>query len=130
MATDQYIDPKTRDFVDDDEGGWEEVEDSTTAVLVQLDSREGAWWGDPRAGSRNAEILESEVPTIGALQDSSRRALQAMAGAGIISNVSVAITDEDTANGIAALEVRWRDRSTNRPADLAYSPLGGAPQIP
>lgn len=129
MAIDLYLDPVTHDYVDDGEGGWIETDDNSTAVLVQLDSREGRWWGDPPAGSRNKEILESDLPTAEALLDSSKRALAKMAQAGAISNVVGQLTDEDNATGYASMLFQWFDRSALRPADLAYSPLGGAPIV-
>lgn len=127
MATDIVIDPVTRDFVETDDGEWEESDDARTAVFCQLDSREGRWWGDPFAGSRNAEILESDLPTPESLRDSSRRAMLALAGGGLVSDVHITITTHDKGRGFAGLLFQWRDRSSNRPADLAYSPLGGAP---
>lgn len=127
MATDVQINPVTRDFVDAPDGSWVEVDDSSTAVFVQLDSREGKWWGDPSAGSRNKEILESDLPTPDAIRDSSKRALLAMARAGAISDVFVTIATADNLRGYGELDIDWRDRSTNKAADLAYSPLGGHP---
>lgn len=127
MATDILIDPVTRDFVDTDDGAWEETEDSRTAVFCQVSAREGAWWGDPESGSRNAEILESEVPTIEELLDSTKRALRKMGAAGVISDIFAAAQNADNARGYAELYLQWRDRASNRPADLAYAPLGGKP---
>src|SRR5689334_15289264 len=103
MATDVFINPATRDFVDDGEGGWVETDDSSTAVLCQIESRENAWWGDSRAGSQNAEILEGEVPTLDELVDSTKRALRVLGAAGLIDNITVAKQSEDSARGYGEL---------------------------
>lgn len=128
MATDVKIDPETRDFVDTADGDWEEIDDATTAVMLQLDAREDGWWGDPPSGSRNAEIMESDLPTIDDLRDSTRRALGALVKAGVIADAFVNVgDDQDKGAGVGSLLIQWRDRSSNRPADLVYSPLGGKP---
>lgn len=136
MATDIKIDPTSRDFVDDGAGGWVEVDDSSTAVLCQLDSEQGAWWGDPEAGTRNKEILRSDLPTLDALIDSSKRGMDALSRAGMISNVVIQAIEDDPATeelqssvGFGDMLIAWRDRHTSRPADLAYSPLGGNPTV-
>ena len=132
MATDQKIDPQTRDFVDAPDGSWVEDPTSTTAVLCQLDGEEGLWWGDPTAGSKNKAILRSDLPTAPQLVDSTTRALKAMAQAGLISDATVVENKADESNvlGLGDLFITWRDRATNRPADLAYAPLGGSPVVP
>lgn len=122
-----YIDPSTRDFVDTEDGEWEEIEDARTAVVCQLDSELDAWWGDPDAGSENAAIMRSDLPTAAALKNSSERALRKLQAAGLISDVFVVLDSEDNARGFAGFVLQWFDRSSNRPADLAYSPLGGKP---
>lgn len=127
MALDILIDPRTLDFVDTANGEWQEVDDSRTAVMCQLDSREGAWWGDPSAGTRNAEILESDLPTIEDLTDSTKRGLQALQAAGVITTSQLSILEEDTARGYASLYIAWVDRKSTRPADLAYSPMDRNP---
>lgn len=128
MATDVYIDPQTRDFVETDDG-WLETDDASTAVLCQLDCELDRWWGDPTAGSKNAEILRGEVPTIEELQDSSTRAMRQLVAAGMISDLFVTVDEgaTDESRGFGQLLFQWFDRASNRPADLAYSPLGGKP---
>lgn len=127
MATDVYIDPVTRDFVETDDGDWEETDDNRTAVFCQLDSELDAWWGDPDAGTENAAIMRSELPTIEALKNSSERGMRVLAGAGLVSDVFVVIDKEDNPSGFGQLLFQWFDRTSNRPADTAYSPLGGKP---
>jgi len=131
MATDIKIDYHSRDFVDDGAGGWVEVDDSSTAVLCQIECEEGAWWGDFFAGSQNAAILRSDLPTADDIEISTKRALAALAQAGMISNVTVEqdTNASDTANGLGLILCQWLDRHTNKPADLAYSPLGGNPAV-
>lgn len=129
MATDIKIDPVTRDFVDDDQGGWVEADDSSTAMFCQLDCEEGKWWGDPRSGSQIKEILRSDLPTSEAINDAARRAGAQLVQAGMVSDLHVTALDEDNARGYAEQLVQWRDRASNKPADLAYSPLGGNPPV-
>ncbi len=129
MAFDIKIDPVTRDFVDDGAGGWLEVDDSSTAVICQLDSREGRWWGDPVAGSRVKEILESDLATPELIEDAVKRAMTALVQAKAISNLTIRTTAEDNARGYDELLIQWLDRASQKPADLAYSPLGGAPVV-
>lgn len=128
MATDVKIDLASRDFVDSDDGGWEEVDDSSTAVVCQIECHENEWWGDPEAGSGNHAILTSGEPvTPEEMLDSTRRALLRMQRAGVISDLKAAIgvTDEET--GALELDLAWVDRASSKPADLAYSPLDGHP---
>lgn len=129
MATDMKIDfDGARDFVDAADGSWVEVDDSSTAVVMQLDCEEAKWWGDPPAGSQNAEIMRSDLPTIEAIQDSSKRALTQLVRAGLITDLTLSIGDATSGQlGLGELDLAWRDRATSRPADIAYSPLGGHP---
>jgi len=127
VATDILIDPRTLDFVDTGDGEWEETDDSRTAVMCHLDSREGRWFGDPAAGTRNAEIMESELPTLQELYDSTKRGLQQLQAGGVISSSQLSILDEDNARGYGSLYIVWVDRISTRPADLAYSPMDRNP---
>jgi len=127
MATDIKIDPRTRDFVDDGAGGWVETNDSSTAVLMQLDCEEGSWWGDPLAGSQVAAVMRAEIQTPDQVQAAIARAMAAMVRGGLISDVAVSITYNDGVNGAAAFLNQWRDRASSQPGDLAYSPLGSHP---
>lgn len=129
MATDLVIDPKTLDFVDDGAGGWVESDDSRTPVLCELEAFEGKWWGDPNSGSRNHEILDSELPTIEQIVDSTKRSMRRLVAAGVVSDAYVRVNEgaADTARGFDSILLQWRDRATNRPADLVYSPLGSKP---
>jgi hypothetical protein len=129
MAFDILIDPVTRDFVDTDDGEWEETDDSRTAVFCELDSRGGKWWGDPTAGSENAEIMESELPTPEALLDSTKRSMRKLVGAGVLSDAFVNIEEHDNSVGRVTLYLQWKDRASSRPADLVYSALGGKPRV-
>lgn len=135
MATDIKIDPATKDFVDDGLGGWIEADDSSTAVFCQLEQESG-WWGDPSSGSRNKAILRGDVPTLLQLLDSSKRAMGQLVQAGVISDVSITAIDDgpiteadQRARGFGDMQIVWRDRVSNTPADLAYSPLGGNPKV-
>lgn len=126
MGGDFKIDPVTRDFVADGAGGWETSDDSRGAVLCQLETRYQAWAGDPTAGSRIAEMMESGDPLEErALLDEVRRALQVLVDAGVISEL-VVNGDRDEAGRLAVL-IYYRDSTTGSPVDVAYSPWGGAP---
>lgn len=125
MPTDILIDPKTLDFVDDGAGGWSEVDDSRTAVMVQVGSYEGEWFGDPEAGSQNHALITSDEPVEPEeLVDSQRRALQVLQRAGLISDVSVSVLAEDDLAGALSILSTWRDRASDRVVDLAYPSIG------
>jgi phage gp46-like protein len=130
MATDQRIDPSTRDYIDLPNGDWEEVDDSSTAVMIQLDADEGAWWGDPLSGSQIGALMRytqgEGITTAETIRDAARRALNALAAVGMISDVATTIIEERT--GFAGILLQWFDHASNRPVDLAYSPLGGFPR--
>lgn len=127
MAFDNVIDPRTLDFVDTDDGAWEESDDGATAVMLQLDSRENAWCGDPTAGTQNKAILESELPTIEELRSSTERGMQALQAGGVLSAAAISVLEEDNARGYASLYLTWTDRRSTRPADVAYSPMDANP---
>lgn len=127
MAFDQVIDTATLDYVETEDGEWKETEDSSTAVFVELRSREGAWFGDPTAGTQNLAIMEGELPTVDALVDSTKRGLRKLGAAGLIDNVFVKVEAEDAARGYGEIWISWRDRASSKPGDLSYAPLGGKP---
>jgi hypothetical protein len=127
MAHDTALDFRTRDYIDTGTGEWLETEDSRTAVLFQLESRRGAWFGDADAGSRIAELIESGEPVSAAqLRDEALRCLQVLVEDAIISDLVVE-EDVDEA-GRAAIVLHYRDRTTGSPVDIAYSPWGGSPR--
>jgi hypothetical protein len=127
VAFDQVINTTTLDYVDTANGEWEETDDSSTAVFIQLESEEDRWFGDPSAGTQNHAIMESELPTLEALVDSTKRGLRKLGAAGVIDNVFVDVESEDNARGFGSLYLTWRDRASSKAVDMAYAPLGGKP---
>jgi hypothetical protein len=123
-ALDLVFDPTTRDLIDAPDGGFVEGTDSRTAVLWQLESKLGAWWGSPPDGSLVDAIVAGDEPaTANDLRDEALRALQVLVDEGIISELQVAL-DTDEAGRTVVL-VNYRDRSSGRLVDLAYVPFGG-----
>ena len=118
------FDPITRDLIDTADGWFLESTDSRTAVLFQLEARYAAWWADPTSGSRiRAIIAGDEPPTPLELRDETLRALQPLVDEQIISELAVAL-DEDEVKRTVVL-ISYRDRSSGHPVDLAYVPFGG-----
>lgn len=125
MATDILIDPVTGLFVEDGSGGWVEVDTSQTAVMCQLNCREGEWPFDPEVGSQNAALLASSDPTsLDMLIDSSRRALNVLQRAGLISDLTVSQLALEAELGDGSLLLQWRDRASDQPVDLIYPSIG------
>jgi len=123
-ALDLVFDPVTRDLIDAPDGGFVEGTDSRTAVLWQLESELGAWWGSPPDGSRIRAIVAGDEPATAIdLQDEALRALQALIDEGLISELHVALDTDD--GGRVAIVLAYRDRSSGRLVDLAYVPFGG-----
>jgi len=114
------IDPVTKDFVDDGKGGWLETNQVSTAVMCQLEGEEDAWPFDPASGSRNHEIMHSEVPEAIMLVDSTRRAMSALLTAGLIDQLSVSILASDELSGQVSILIQYLDLSSNTAVDMAY----------
>lgn len=124
MPLDLVIDPLTRDFVDTDDGGWLEADDSRTAVLLQLAESADAWWAEPRVGSRVPELLtRAEPATAEEFRDEVARALQVLVDEHVIAELSVAITHEET--GRVQLELAYTDVGSGSRVDDLTIPLGG-----
>lgn len=122
---DMTIDPATLDFVDTDDGGWEETDSSTTAVLCQLESDYAKWWGDPRAGSRIRELMQNDEGTpVEAVQlrDEAQRALQVLVNDGVLSELAAEVLENDEGNR-ATIGLRYTDRASGRSVDQVYTPL-------
>lgn len=121
---DQEIDQETRDYIDTSDGAWSEVEDSRTAVMLQLEIEYGKWHADPDAGSRIAELLTSEVPTDAAtLALEVRRALGVLVSEGVIADLVVEVANEEW--GSVELHLLYTDRASGQSVDGAYYPFGG-----
>lgn len=54
------IDPQTRDYVSDGDGGTKKSRTAETPIYYQVKTQLGQWWGDPAAGSRFFELERSK----------------------------------------------------------------------
>ena len=122
--TDQEFDPRTRDYVDTEDGAWSEVTDSRTSVLMQLESRLNEWAGDETAGSLIRAKLESGDPvSAGELRDEALRALQVLVGDGTLADLVVTIDEDEV--GRVVIGLVYRDRATARRLEQLIIPFGG-----
>jgi len=127
VATDIAIDFVTRRFITTSDGAWLETEDSRTAVLLQLEIEEGTSYGDPTSGSKLAALRRRQAPaTLQEMSDETRRALQALVDAGIISDLVVVPQGERDETGRGVIIINYRDRTSGHPVDVAYAPWGGS----
>lgn len=133
---DQYLEPITLDYVDGPDvdgtdGAWLETADSRTAMMIMLETRLGTSYSAPRDGTKIGEMLASGDPvTPEIVAAECTRAAGELERVGMISDFAIAIKDANGAyltNGAGRLEpiLRWTDRATGTPVDLAYAPFTG-----
>lgn len=129
---DQLVDPITYDFVDTDDGEWEETADSRSIVLCQLEIELGQSLDTPGDGTRiraQLENEEGEPVTTAFVETECRRALGVLEGLGLLGNVVVNGRDERglqliDESGRATIELSYLDLATGSPVDVVYRPLG------
>ena len=123
-ALELVFDPLTRDLIDAPDGWFVEGTESRSTVLWQLESLYQRWWGSPFDGSRIRDILSGDDPaTPQDLRDEVLRAMQALVDDGIVSELAVAL-DQDEGGRVVVI-INYRDRASGRLVDLAYVPFGG-----
>ena len=121
---DMVIDPVTLDYVDTDDGEWLETADSRTLVMIQIEMRLGEDFFAPEDGTRIKALLETGDPVTDQLAVlETRRALQVLVDAGIISEVQVTSKFEGE---LLTIICNWRDLASGSPVDLVYQPFGQA----
>jgi len=74
------IDPETKDWIDDGEGGFVEATDARNDVYTQLAQAQG-WWGDDTGLEKMPRVTEADVQRI---EDGYMRALQRLIDDGLI----------------------------------------------
>lgn len=107
----RIIDPGTRDFVSDGDGGYTYTTDARTAVYLAIQGERGRWWGDAQAGSRLWELDQAKSlarSTDEEISDIVLEALQYLVDANRISDIEI-ITERDGQRGL--FEVTMRDTS-------------------
>lgn len=87
---DRRIDPVTRDYVDDDAGGFETASAAESACYHQILGELNAWAGDPEAGSllHTVERKQNERTALAA-KDAVESCLRPLIDGGLISDVVV-----------------------------------------
>ncbi|MFA9271081.1 MAG: phage GP46 family protein [Baekduiaceae bacterium] len=106
---DRKIDPITHDYVSDGAGGYEKTSTAQTALQHQLQDELGNWVGDPDAGSNLFKFARggnSERRAAG-LRDGVRAAVKPLVDAGMVADVQVGTTRDQT--GRLALQSSLRD---------------------
>jgi hypothetical protein len=118
------IDPVTLDYVDTDDGEWQETADSRTLVMCMLEMRLGSSYSAPADGTEIKAMLERGDPVTPeiVIADVSR-AMGILAADGIVEDVTVG-TDTDE-SGRFVLVLHWRDLASGSPVDLVYVPFQG-----
>lgn len=121
---DMKIDPITRDYVDDGEGGFATTRDASTAIVHQILTEKNHWVGDFEAGSRLYQLphkLSDEV--VRAARDIVEEAMRPLDQAGLITDSQ--LTTERDVRGKLVLSGTARDIQTG---EIDLSPLlpGGA----
>ncbi len=84
---DRVIDPVTKDYVSDGNGGRLKTRTARTAIYHQLITRLGQWWGDPTAGSGFFELARSvsTLQTPRVIEDVTTQALKRLVDLGRIT---------------------------------------------
>lgn len=125
---DMLINPVTLDYVRTANGQWEEIADSRTKMLLQLELELDASPFTPSDGTRLAALRRAGEPiTPGLLLGEARRAATLLARAGVLADLAVEIQDSAGARlvdlaGRPAVVITWRDLSSGLPVDLVFQP--------
>jgi phage gp46-like protein len=115
MAWDFKFDPVTGDLIDDGRGAVVLTERADTAIMLQLSSHLGEWWGDPNAGSRLHDRHAFQADPVALVEDEARRALDLLVERGRIADVDVRV--EQPSAGRVNVAVTSRDVSTGEVVD-------------
>lgn len=119
------IDPTTGDLVESEDGWFEEVDSSETAVYMALFHRYNEWWGDPDAGSR-LHLAHDQGDGIAGrafLEQETQRAVAPLVAEGYIADVTSKATR--TQVGRIVVELSYRDLKSGQAVELELSPFGG-----
>jgi phage gp46-like protein len=122
QAQDFRFNPVTKDLIDAPDGSFVQTDRADTAVMLQLDSHFGEWWGDPDAGSRLHDLRAFQTDPGPGLLDEATRALDVLVEAGRISDVEVTI--DAVLPGRVDLSTRFRDASTGQLVETLVTPGG------
>lgn len=123
-SLDQLLDPVTLDYVDTDDGEWQETADSRTLVMCMLEMRLGSSYSAPQDGTEIKAMLERGDPVTPAIVVADvERAMGLLVAEGLIEDVTTG-TDTDEA-GRFVLVLHWRDLANGSPVDLVYVPFQG-----
>jgi hypothetical protein len=125
---DRLIDPITLNYVRTENGEWAETADNRTTVLIALSIRVGESAFDPDQGTSfgrrrqngqglSPEVLQAEIVRVG----------EDLARAGILSELAVAVRDQDGLPlrddaGRLVAQLQWRDLSSGSPATATFAP--------
>ena len=113
MAWDFSFDPETGDTVSDGKGSIVTTESAETQVMLQLRSKFAAWWGDPTAGSKLADLRSLDADPV-VVQAEAIRTLNVLAARGVIDHVTAAAEESPDVTGRVSLTTTCRDTRTGR----------------
>lgn len=121
------LDPLTRDLVDTDDGGAQEVADSRPAVLWQLEERIDEHWSGEGTGSRIAALLEQLDPvTTEQLRDEALRALQLLVTEGVIADLGATVEPDTERPDRALFHLAYTDVGTGLRVEDLIVPFGAS----
>lgn len=121
---DRVIDPITRDYVDDDNGGFAETPTIETSVYHQAMGHLGQWAGDAAAGSRfyTLQRENADHATMLRAKDILREAYQPLVDAGLATELTVD-TDRDALNRLV-VKATARDAQFGELKPMPLTPGG------
>ena len=113
MAWDFALDPVTGDTIPDGKGSIVTTESADTQVMLQFRSKFAAWWGDPTAGSKLADLRAMDADPV-VVQAEATRTLNVLAARGVIDHVTASAEDVPGVPGRVSLLTTCRDTRTGR----------------
>lgn len=121
MSLDIAIDPLTGDAILSADGSIAMVDHAGTALILQLRSRLGEWWGDSTAGGRLHDLKLFQSDPARMIADEAKRCLGWLVTEGRITDLVVTATDGGP--GRVFVRTECRDVASGRRVDLSI-PVG------
>jgi hypothetical protein len=126
---DRILDARTRDYVRDDDGGFETTRTAATAIHHQMHGVLDTWPGDPDAGrDRSKEpSTPNDLNQLTAFENSIRDALKRLEVEGRITNVDVLVEAHETVPGRTLVAIEADDLQSGETLHVEPALLGGGP---
>jgi phage gp46-like protein len=120
MADDRKLDPVTEDFVDADNGAFEQADVVENKIAFSYLIPVGSWEGDPDLGHRFNELAQATdtVEDRNLLRDFAEQAVQWLIDGGELDHTVVAV--ESIGSGRVAFEVDYYLPGSDRPKKQVF----------